>query len=212
MKKHFMTGLIMILPLTITAIIAIFLINFLTNPFIGSVKRGLIYYDLIGIHHPYLLLYASKVLVLLFLFGFTLFLGLLGRFFLQHYIINLTDSIFTRIPFVNKVYRACQEVVHTLFATKSNSFQQVVLVPYPHSGCLSIGFMAQKALPEGTDKKFEECLPVLVPGTPNPTVGFVLLYPRKDIIPIDMAVEDALKCIVSCGIMLADIVPSNKVI
>lgn len=205
MKNQFVTGLIMILPLTITIIFVIFLINFLTNPFLSFVSQGLIHFELISPTHPYLIHYASRVLILVFLFGFTLFLGILGSWFFQKYLIAISDYIFHRIPFINKIYRACQDVVHTLLTTKSESFKQVVMVPYPHVGSLSLGLVAQNTLPEGTDAIFKDKVAVLVPGAPNPTVGFVLLYDRSQIKNIDMKIDDAIKSIVSCGAILADI-------
>lgn len=199
-----MTGLILILPLAITIILVLFLVNFLTKPFVGSVQSALSYYGFIDAKSKILLLYVSKLFVLIGLFLLTLVLGIIGRWFLQHYLIGLSDLIFHKIPFVNKVYRTCREIVHTLFTPSSKIFQQVVVVPFPHGKSMSIGLISQQKLPEGSFEKLKDYATVLVPGTPNPTMGLVLLYPRNKIQNVDMSVEDALKCIVSCGIILSD--------
>lgn len=199
-----MTGFILILPLAITIILVLFLINFLTKPFQGPVQSALVYYDILDVNSTFLLKYFSKFLILAFLFALTLLLGVVGRWFLQHYLIGLSDLIFHRIPLVNKVYRACREMVHTLFTPASTSFQQVVMVPFPHPDASSVGLISQSELPVGSHERLKDYTVVLVPGTPNPTMGLVLLYPKDRVQHVDMKVEDALKCIVSCGVILSN--------
>jgi len=202
MKKYFFTGLVTLLPFTLTLIIVIFVINFLTKPFQGTVESVLNYYG--ALNQPFfffsgkqILHFGSKVLILAALFVITLFIGFLGRLVFLNTVFVYGDYILHRIPLINKIYKAAQEVVKTLFSSKSLAFSQVVLVPFPNSKAYSLGFITQKQ--NGTST--QDSLSIFVPGTPNPTMGFMLVYKLEDIIFVDMSVEDALKFVISCGIM-----------
>ncbi len=201
MRKYFKTGLALLLPLILTLLIVNFLVNFLTAPFLHLTQPLLV--PLFGKSAS--LLFLSKVLILFFLFLFVLLIGFLGRLFLIDYLFKLGDFFIHRIPFVNKIYKACQDVVHSLFSSKSKKFSQVVLVPYPYPPHLSIGlvtnahFSVQEAPPSA-----QELIPVFVPGTPNPSVGFMLMFKRNQLIHVDMKIEEALKFIVSCGVVTTD--------
>ena len=129
-------------------------------------------------------------------------LGFLGHWFFEHYFIRLTNMIFEKIPLVNKIYKTCQEIVNTLFTPKSTSFSKVVLAPFPGNSSRSFGLITRDSLPEGSSPEIQQLVTVLVPGTPNPTMGFVLLYPASDLTPLDMKPDEALKAIVSCGIIM----------
>ena len=202
MKKYFIAGLILILPLAITLLIVSFLVNVLTAPFLAVVGSILVYYNLIAEESTQFILHLSKILILTFLIGFTFMLGLLGEWFFENYMIGFTNLIFHRIPLVNKVYKACQELVNTLFTPKSTSFKQVVMVPFPSENSRSLGLISRERMPEGTSPEIQHLVTVLLPGTPNPTMGFVLLYNPEKIEPLTLKPEEALKCIVSCGILL----------
>lgn len=206
MKKHFMTGLVIILPIVITVMIVLFVINFLTNPFTQMIAN---IFDYINIFNkPFLFLsgeqtlfLVSKLFTLLALIGLTLFLGFLGRWFLVDYILHLGDYLVHRIPLVNKIYKAAQEVVHSIFSSKENKFSQVILVPFPQANTWNIGLITRDELSKTSDSEYQELLCVFVPGTPNPMMGFNLLFRRDQVIFLDIKVEDALKFVVSCGVV-----------
>lgn len=202
MRKLFFTGLITLLPFTLTVLIVLFVVNIFTNPFQGSVEAILDYYDLLD--KPLLffsgadvLYFSSKLFVIIALFAFTVLIGFFGRMVIANTLFRFGDYLIQRIPFVNKVYKATQDVVNTLFKSKGNSFSQVALVRFPHSKAYCLGLISVKQTPEShTDSVL-----VFIPGTPNPTAGFMLAYRYEDIIFLDMKVEDGLKFIISCGIM-----------
>ncbi len=209
MRKYFFTGLGIILPIVLTVLIISFLINLLTKPFLGMAQSVLEYYGLLGkslffMKTDQLVLITSKLIVLALLTLLTIIIGLLARLVFVHYLFRTGDYIIHRIPIVNKIYRSIKEVVSTLFDSTEQNFSQVVLVPFPHSQGLALGMVVKDRLPEESDKAYGELLSVFVPATPNPTMGFMLLYKREDVNFIDMSVEDALKCIVSCGVMFTD--------
>jgi uncharacterized membrane protein len=207
MRKYFIPGLVILLPLALTLAIVIFIFNFLTNPFVGLVQGVLNYFGLLNT--PFLFLSpaqfqiaVSKLIILLVLFFFTVFLGALGRWFFVHYIIKFWDYCLHRIPFVRTIYKTSQDVIKTIFAGKSKSFKQVVLVPFPNMNTLSIGLVTREHLAGLPQSSTENMVAVFVPTTPNPTSGFLMIFNENDLTYLDMSVEDALKYVISCGVIL----------
>lgn len=207
MKKYFITGLVILLPLTLTILIVAFVVNFLTKPFMGLVTKMLSTTQIqnLNLHilsHEQVIRYGSQIIILIFLFLFTLILGIFARWFIFNSLINISDKILHRIPLVNKVYKTSQDIIKTLFVTDKNSFKQVVMVPFPRPGLYSLGFISRKA-PESCSKKVnKDLISVFVPTTPNPTTGFLLLFKKEDLIYLDMKPEDAIKYVVSCGVIV----------
>ncbi len=209
MRKSFFTGLGIILPLVLTVLIVMFLINLLTKPFLGIAQGLLDYSGLLGkpilfLSSEQLVLITSKFLVLLSLFVFTLVIGFFARWVFVHYLIRIGDYIIHKIPVVNKIYKAIKDVVTTLFDSPNQTFSQVVLVPFPHTKGLALGFIVAEKLPDESDKEYSDLVSVFVPATPNPTMGFMLLYKRSQLHYLDMKIDEALKCIVSCGVLFAE--------
>lgn len=201
MKKYFSTGLAILLPILLTGIIVIFLINFFTSPFTGAMTELLYHIELFQRDqiHPNEILFISKILVLILLAFTILLIGVLGKFFLIDYFFGLGNRLFYKVPYINRIYKACQDVVHGLFSPKSSSFSQVVLVPFPSPGSLSIGLVAKELFSHSTPT-----VSVFVPGTPNPSMGFMLTFKREQVIFTDMKIDEAMKYVVSCGVVLAD--------
>lgn len=202
MKKLFFTGLVTLLPFTLTLLIVLFVVNIFTTPFQSSVEAILDYYDLLDA--PFLffsgadvLYFSSKLFVILALFAFTVLIGFIAHMVIANSLFRFGDYIIQSIPFVNKVYKSVQEVVQTIFRSKRSSFSQVVLVPFPHSRSYSMGLISLKQTPES----HSDTVLVFIPGTPNPTAGFMLAYKYDEVVFLDMKVEEGLKFIVSCGIL-----------
>jgi len=212
MKKYFITGLVILLPLTLTILIVVFVMNFLTKPFMGLVVKILSQTKFQQIHthilsSEQLIRYGSQIIILIGLFLFTLLLGLFARWFIFKALIKVSDKILHKIPLVNKVYKTTQEIVKTIFVTDKNSFKQVVMAPFPNKELYSLGLVSRKS-PEACSKAVnQELISVFIPTTPNPTTGFLLLFKKEDLIFLDMKTEDAVKYIVSCGV----IVPGKKI-
>jgi uncharacterized membrane protein len=215
MKKHFITGLVILLPLVVTIAVVIFLVNFLTQPFIGIVstiltKMNIINRGFLFLTPDQLLRYGSKVIVLILLFLFTVGLGMITRLFLINALFRLGDYILHRIPVVNTVYKTTQDIIRTLFVSDKNSFKQVVMVPFPRPDVFVLGLIARESPEICSTTVKEDLVSVLVPTTPNPTTGFLLMYKRKELILIDMKPEEAIKYIVSCGVIIPE-PPTTKV-
>ena len=206
MKKYFITGLVILLPLAVTIAIVFFIVNFLTKPFIGGVASFLKEHQMISkgfllLSSDQVVLYGSKLLILICLFLFTLLLGMIARWFFFKAILGISDKILHRIPLINKVYKTTQEIIKTIFVTDKSSFKQVVLVPFPKGGAYVMGLISREAPLSCSQGAGKDLFSVLVPTTPNPTTGFLLMYHKDEIIFLDMKPEQAIKYIVSCGVI-----------
>jgi uncharacterized membrane protein len=206
MKKHLLTGIILLLPVVLTILIIGFVVNFLTKPFMGIVShflqethianRGFLFFS-----PEQALMYSSQLIILTCLFFFILFLGMIARWYLFRWFLQLGERILHRLPLVNKIYKAAKDIVTHLFGQDKNTFKQVVLVPFPKEGIYTLGFLSQPVPKAFSGSIAHELISVFVPTTPNPTTGFTLMYQRESIILIDMKPEDAIKFIVSCGMV-----------
>lgn len=205
-RKHFITGLIFLLPLAVTVAIVIFIVNFLTQPFVGFAENLLRSMDLhtkgfFLISEDQIIHYGSQVLILLCLFLLTVFLGVLTRWFFIHSLLNVGDYILHRIPFVNKLYKTSQDIIRTLFTSQTDSFKQVVMVPFPNLNTFCMGLVTRESPPQCCTSSDSDLVSVFLPTTPNPTSGYLLMFRKEDIHYLDMSVEDAVKFVISCGVI-----------
>jgi len=212
MKKYFITGLILLTPLVLTIIIVMFVINFLTNPFLELVDTlfasfGWLSFDFGLIKGDQVRLLISRILILFSLLGFTVLLGALAQWFVLNWLIKTADSIIHRIPLISSVYTTFQDLFKTIFSTDTSSFKQVVMVPFPGRDSQTIGLITNdKLMIQG----FNGRVAVFVPTTPNPTSGFLLFVNRSDIVYLDLPVEDAVKYVVSCGVVAVPFIETVK--
>jgi uncharacterized membrane protein len=202
MKKYFITGLVILLPLAVTIALVAFIVNFLTQPFIGFVTSLFKNIHILSfIKSENAILYSSQILILVGLFLFTLALGMIARWFFFKSLISFSDKILHKIPVVNKVYKTSQEIIKTLFASDKNSFKQVVMVPFPKEGTYTLGLVSRESPKECSNAMGETLISILIPTTPNPTTGYLIMYRKSEITYLDMKPEDAIKYIVSCGVI-----------
>jgi uncharacterized membrane protein len=149
--------------------------------------------------------FSSKALILFILSGFITLIGLFGKLFLIDFFFRLGDYLLHQLPFVKTIYKACQDVVHSLFSPSSKKFSQVVFAPFPNSDSLSLGLVANEEIGvKNSQEESEQLISVFIPGTPNPSVGFMLMFKREQLLFVSMKVEEAMKFIVSCGIIMPD--------
>lgn len=206
MKRYFLTGLAILLPVILTAAIVFFVINLLTNPFLGYISGILDNVDVFN--KPFLfftgeqiLYFSSKVLILLLMVLVTFLVGCLGNWMVVHHVVRPGEYILHSIPFVNKIYKGAKDIVHTIFGMRDQRFTRVVLVPFPHSQTYSIGLVTNENVGEGSHTEYTNMVSVFVPGTPNPAMGFMLMYRNDQLKTLDMKVPDALKFVISCGVV-----------
>lgn len=208
-KKYIFTGLVILLPVAVTIAIVTFIVNFLTKPFVGIVTKMLSHWQITKTGFLFLspeqvVQGISQLLILIGLLIFTVLLGIVTRWFFFNALINLSDKILHKIPLVNKVYKTTQDIIKTLFASEKNSFQKVVMVPFPLKGVYSIGLVSRESPQTCNEAEGHPMVSVFVPTTPNPTTGFLLMFKEEDLIHVDMKTEDAVKYVVSCGVIIPE--------
>lgn len=209
MKKYFITGLVILLPLALTIAIVIFIFNLLTVPFLGMTKAVFEHYHLLEggsflLNADQIQNLVAKLFILVSLFFLVIGLGFIARWFLFKAFIKFAEYVVKRIPLVSSIYKTCQDVIKTIFTSKTNSFKQVVLVRFPHPHTYSIGLITREEIPSLINTSHADGIAVFVPTTPNPTSGFLVIFKPSDLIYLDMKVEDAFKYIISCGVISPD--------
>ncbi len=201
MKKYILTGLATLLPVAVTLYVVAFVVRLLTQPFMGVVTRFL---KSSNLHTPFNseteIRALAQVVILITLFLFIILLGSIARWFFVKSLIKLSDKIMQKIPIVNKVYKTTKEITHILFASNKNTFKQVVMIHFPDQESYCLGLVAREA-PESCSVAGSDMVSVFLPTTPNPMTGFMTLSPKKDLIYLDMKSEDAIKYVVSCGVV-----------
>lgn len=192
MRKYFITGLLVLVPLAITL--------WVLNLIVGTLDQSLLLMpekwrpqSLFGFTLPGL----GTILTLLIVF----LTGLFTRNFLGNRLLMIWEHLLNRIPVVNSIYSSVKQVSDTLFSSSGNAFRKALLVQYPRQGSWTIAFLT--GVPGGDVKNHlqGDYVSVYVPTTPNPTSGFFLMMLRSETIELDMNVDEALKYIVSMGVV-----------
>ena len=192
-KRYFFSGLLVSAPIGATIYITIFIVEFISGLVPDQFNPNNLLLEFTGYRVPGLeLLIAFITFILLGIIFSTLF----GRSLLNYF-----DNLITRIPFAGNVYKAIKQITET-FSNADGAYQKVVLIEYPRKGVHAIGFMTGSTKGEIKTKTQKEMVNVFVPTTPNPTSGFLLLFAIDDVIELDMSVEDAIKLVVSAGMVI----------
>lgn len=215
MKKYFLTGLISLLPIALTVVIVLWLFNLFTAPLAGIAESIVLSYEkYLGIAvdpHSSAVFFMGRILAFFLLLFLILFLGYCGQKFLIRYLLRYTDQILSRIPLVRTVYKLSHGITSSMFSENKKTFQQTVLVPFPHEDALAVGFIMGKAPNFSQELSALADVSVFVPTAPHPMSGFVLLMPKKMTLPVNVTVEEAFKFLISCGVVHpGEALPSSK--
>ena len=203
LRRLFLTGLVIILPLVITIWLlrVLFgLVHGVSTPFILKVLSLL---RLPLVDDPGFSTYLAPLIGVSATLVLVLMVGALTTNFLGRRILQLFDRLMLRIPLIKGIYGAARQLLDAL-SRKTDTFQRVVMVEYPRPGLFAIGFLAREnatLLPAGDRKKMPGFTLVFLPTSPNPTSGWLAAVPDREVIPLDMAVEDGIKMIVSGGLV-----------
>ena len=138
---------------------------------------------------------------LLFLIGFLMLIGMFAAGFLGRFFIRLGEWFVAKMPLISSVYSLLKQIFETVFSSKTQAFKKVVMLEYPRKGIWILGLVSADLQGEIEEKLPDEMVNVFIPTTPNPTSGFLIFVPKKDVIEMDMSVEDAIKFIVSGGLV-----------
>lgn len=138
---------------------------------------------------------------LIILIGFLMLVGMFAAGFLGRFFIRLGEWFVAKMPLISSVYSLLKQIFETVFSSKTQAFKKVVMLEYPRKGIWILGLVSADLQGEIEEKLPDEMINVFIPTTPNPTSGFLIFVPRKDVIEMDMCVEDAIKFIVSGGLV-----------
>ena len=186
LRNYFITGVVVLIPIGITL--------YLTKFFIGISSKIIPE----NINPNNYLPYAVPGLEILISVIIITIVGGLSLSFLGKKILKLIDDLFKRIPFLRTIYSAILQMTET-FSNSKNDKKSVVLIQYPRKGVWAVGFATKENKGEMAQKTNQKLISVFVPTTPNPTSGFLLMFPLDEVIYLDMTFEEASKFIVSAG-------------
>lgn len=187
-----MTGLLVLVPLVITIWVLTTLIGFLDQSLLllpPTWRPD----NLLGVHIPGFGVILTVLIVLV--------TGMIATNILGKRVLLIWEAILARVPVVKSIYYSVKQVSDTLFSDSGNAFRKALLVQYPREGSWTIAFLTGQPGGDVVNHLKGEYVSVYVPTTPNPTSGFFLMMPKKDIIELDMSVDDALKYIISMGVV-----------
>lgn len=192
MKRYFITGLLIWVPLGITAWALKFLISTMDQSLL-LLPNSLNPETLVGVYIPGM----GALLTLLVVF----LTGLATTNIIGQRLVVFWEGVLWRIPVVKSIYYGVKQVSDTLFSSQGEAFRKALLVQYPRQGSWTIAFMTGSPGGDVVNHLKGEYVSVYVPTTPNPTSGFFLMMPRSDVIELDMSVDAALKYIISMGVV-----------
>ena len=202
-KNYFFTGVIVSAPVAITIYMSYHLviwINDITSRLIPQKWT-------IGNFVPYAVpgLGLFLLLLVLFLIGM-LTTGYVGKFF-----VGLWEKLIRKMPIVSSIYSLIKQIFETFLSQKTRSFSEAVLVEYPRKGLWTIAFVSKENTGgELEEKTGDKKISIYVPTTPNPTSGFLIFVNENDVIKLDMSVEEGIKYVISCGIVVPELNEKKK--
>ncbi|SFA77198.1 Uncharacterized membrane protein [Poseidonocella pacifica] len=203
LRASFLTGLVVIAPVAFTIWLIWSVVGWIDGVVLPFVPRAYhpetIIRDVFG---PEVQVNIRGLGVVVFLF-FTILVGWLAKGFIGRGFIRFAESLVDRMPIVRSIYTGVKQIAETVFAQSDRSFEKACLVQYPRKGVWAIGFISTTAKGEVANRAETggELMSIFVPTTPNPTSGFLLFFPREDVIELDMSIEDAAKLVISAGLV-----------
>jgi len=192
MKKYFITGLLIWIPLAITIWVLKLVVDVLDQSLL-LLPAQLRTENWLGFHVPGLGVILTLVIVLAS--------GVFATNFFGARLVRVWHDILHRIPVVNSIYSSVKQISDTLFSSSGQAFRKALLVQWPREGMWTIGFLTGTPGGDVTRHIPADCVSVYVPTTPNPTGGYFVIVARKDVVELDMTVDEALKYIISMGVV-----------
>ena len=201
LRRYVVAGILVWAPLAVTWLLLKFAVNLMDRTLKvipAEYRPEILLQQLLGadapVHIPGLgIILALSVLLLT---------GVLAANFVGRAFVGGWESLLDRIPIVRSVYSAAKNFAEIVFSDSSQSFKNVLLIQYPRKGLYSLAFQTATELGEVQGRTGEDVVCCFVPTTPNPTSGFIIIVPRKDVTVLDMEVDEALKMIISLGVVI----------
>jgi len=195
LRASFLTGVVVIAPVWLTIWLIWSVVGWIDGFVLPLVPQNLRPEQYIGIN-------LRGVGVFIFLI-FTVIVGWIAKGLIGRSLIRFAESLVERMPVVRSIYSGIKQISETVFAQSERSFEKACLIQYPRKGIWAIGFISTTAKGE-VARRAETggaLMSIFVPTTPNPTSGFLLFFPKEDVIELDMSVEDAAKLVISAGLV-----------
>ncbi|MHA1597876.1 MAG: DUF502 domain-containing protein [Alphaproteobacteria bacterium] len=192
-RGYFIAGVLITAPISITFYLAWLFISFVdakVTPLIPEQYNPETY-----------LPFGTPGLGLIVMFLALTMIGALTAGFVGRLYLRMSERLLNRMPVIRGIYGAIKQILETVLAKQSNAFREAVLVEYPRRGMWAIAFITGTTREEVQNLTEEECINIFLPTTPNPTSGFLLFVPKKELTPLSMSVEEALKMVISGGIV-----------
>ena len=198
-RRYFLAGILVTSPILITAYVTWMIITFIDTQVAGLLPDSLDFTKQLPHQIPGLGLIIS-------IFTITI-IGALTPGFIGRTLLKAGERVLDKMPVVRTIYGAIKQIMETVMSTNSESFREVVLVEYPRKNIWVIGFVTGETKGEVQSLNKNQLINIFIPTTPNPTSGFLLFIPKEDLVYMDMKVEDAVKMVISGGIVTP---PENK--
>ena len=193
LRAYFLTGVIVTAPFSITIYLFWQFLSFLDTRVEGLLPER---------YNPESYLpFSLPGVGLVIMVAFLTLVGMLTAGLAGRTLVRLGERLLSRMPVVRSVYATLKQIFETVLAQSSRSFREVVLIEYPRRGLGAIGFVTGPTRGEIQERSDDELVNVFLPTTPNPTSGFLLFVPRKDLIHLDMTIEEGIKLVISGGIV-----------
>ena len=187
LRNYFITGVLVLIPIGVTVYLTLFFIKIFAKILPQEINPN----NYLPYSIPGLEIIISIIVITV--------IGWLSLSFLGKKLVKFVNDIFKKIPFLRTVYSAIGQMTQSFAQSRKSKKKSVVLVEYPRKGSWAVGFATQENTGEIASKTNKNLINVFVPTTPNPTSGFLLMFPKNEIIYLDMSFEDASKFIVSAG-------------
>jgi len=197
LRRYIVAGILVWLPLAVTYMLLSFAVGVmdgLLDKLLRILPASVQPDQLFGFRIP--------GLGVLFTFLLLLFTGVLAANIVGRAFVGGWESLMHRIPFVRSIYSAAKNFAEIVFSDSSSAFKNVYLIEYPRKGIYSLAFQTSTDLGEVQGRTGEDVVGCFVPTTPNPTSGFIIIVPKKDVIDLDMEVDEALKMVISLGVVV----------
>ena len=198
LRRILIAGLLVWLPLGITIFIIKILLDLLSQTYL-LIPEGLRPENLFGVTIPGF----EIIMAIIILFS----TGLVAANYLGKTLVETWEKFLDKIPLVRSIYTPLKKFAELILSDQTQSFSKVLLIQYPRKGLYSLCFQTSKDVGEIQEKSGEDVVCVFIPTTPNPTSGYIIMIPKDEVIELDMSVEDALKMIISLGV----VVPSSDI-
>ena len=192
-RRYLVAGILVWLPIGVTIGLVWFLVGLMDKTLV-LIPQKFQPEELIGFAIPGLGIVLTFIVLLT--------TGVLAANIVGRSMVGLWEKMLERIPVVRAVYSAAKNFTEIVFSDSSQSFKKVLLIEYPRKGLYSLAFQTSSELGEVQGRTGEDVICTFVPTTPNPTSGFIIIVPRKDLIELDMEVDEALKMIISLGVVV----------